>query len=211
MRMNREQRRQMLAESVDGVETEVQDVDAIDTPPSVPETIPVPAGVDAQMIAQIVAATVAAMQQANGQNGDALAQAIRDSRKPIPENTDAEYHGISHWHPTGNAAPRPELARETWRGSWHHEDRKAHPREKFDPAQMRDDEIETINALEPGEYPIERLDGAPTRLYVIDQADAHGQPFRRILAFPSMMFQKEHKNQVPDLKSIRRQVLNGVA
>lgn len=211
MRLNREQRRQMLAESVDGVETEVDNVDAVDTPKATETPVAAPAGVDPQMITQIVAATVAALQQSGVSTADAVAQAIRDNRKPIPENTDAEYHGISHWHPEGNAAPRPQLVRETWRGSWHHEDRKAHPREKFDPSQLRDDEIETINALVPGEYEVERRDGNPTRLYVIDQEDAHGQPFRRILAFPSMMFQKEHKNQVPDLKSIRRQVLSGVA
>jgi len=205
MALNREQRRKMLEDSIDGKETDVQDVDTSDPVPAPIVAAPV-AGVDPQMIAQIVAATVAAMQQNGQSSADAIAQALRDNRKPIPENTDAEYHGRSHWHPEGNATPRPTLARETWRGSWHHEDRKAHPREKFEEALLRDDEIETLNALQPGEYPIERLDGAPTRLYVIDQQDAYGNDFRRIVAFPAMMFQKEHKNQVPDLKNIRRQL-----
>lgn len=208
MRMNREQRKALMRQELEGGDVDAQDVDTGELTAQEAPGPSLVAGVDPQVIAQIAAAVAMAMQQQGTQSADVLAQALRDNRKPIPENTDAEYHGQSHWHPEGKAKPRPELAIETWRGSWNHEDRKANPREKFDPSQLRDDEIETINALQPGEYPLERMDGVKTHLYVVDQRDAHDQPFRRILAFPAQMYQKEHKNQVPDLRSIRRQLLS---
>lgn len=208
MRMNREQRKALMRQELEGGDVDVQQVDSVDVRPEpVADSPSLVAGVDPNLIAQIAAAVAVAMQQQGAQSADVIAQALRDNRKPIPENTDAEYHGRSHYHPEGKDTPRPELARETWRGSWNHEERKANPREKFDPSQLRDDEIETINALTPGDYEIERLDGVKTMFHVVDQDDAQGKPFRRILAFPAQMYQKEHKNAVPDLKSIRRQLL----
>lgn len=212
MGLNREQRRALARQAIEGEDVDVQDVDSVDVTapkdPGVPAVAaPIAAGIDPQTIAQIVAATVAAMQQGSVQTADSIAQALRDNRQPIAENTDAEYHARSHWHPGGKDASRPALTLRTYRGAWDHEERKASPMFEYDASQLRDDEIETLNALAPGEYSVERKDGVMTKLYVVDQRDANGEPFRRILAFPRQLQQKEHRNQVPDLKSLRRQLM----
>ena len=213
MGLNREQRRKLLAQEIDGEDTEVTQVDVQDEPKAVaPEPVAVSAGVDPAMIAQIVAATVAAMQQSGTVNvADAVGQAIRDNRKPIPENTDAEYHARSHWHPAGKDAPRPALVRRTYRGKWDHEERKAVPTFEYEASQLRDDEIETINALTPGQYTVKRSDGVETVMHVVDQEDSMGHPFRRILAFPAQLSQKEYRNVAPTLEQIREQLRLTVA
>lgn len=208
MGLNREQRRQLLAQEIDGTETTVESVDAVDTSSPSAVAAPVAVGVDAQTIAQIVAATVAAMRQASIENvGDAVAQAIRDNRKPMPENTDAEYHGRSHVHPEGKDAPRPTLDVETWCGSWDHESGKASPKWRYDETSLRDDEIRTLNELPVGEYRMERLDGTPIVMRVVDVVNALGERHRRVICYPKQQFQKEHANQLPDLKAVRRQVV----
>lgn len=213
MGLNREQRRKLLAQEIDGEDTEVTQVDVQDEPKAVaPEPVAVPVGVDPAMIAQIVAATVAAMQQSGTVNvADAVGQAIRDNRKPIPENTDAEYHARSHNHPAGNTQPRPVLARRTYRGKWEHNERRAVPTFEYEASQLRDDEIETINALTPGQYTVKRSDGVETVMHVVDQEDSMGHPFRRILAFPPQLSQKEHRNVAPTLEQIREHLRLTVA
>ena len=214
MALNREQRRQMLAQELHGTETTVDQVDAVDVvappvaPPVAAPAAPEPPAIDPGLIAQIVAATVAAVQsQSAGDVRGQIAQALRDNRKPMPENTDAEYHQRSHWHPPGTVAARPTLQIETWCGSWDHEQGKASPKWRYEDAMLRDDEIETLNALPAGEHLVERKDGKEILLRVVDLRNAMGDIYRRVLCYPKQQFLKEHANQLPDLRDVRRMVL----
>jgi len=207
MALSREQRRQMLAQEVHGVETEV-DAIMLDAPaPAPPEPVAVPAQAPTADMAALVQMLAAALQGANQSTSDQIAQALRDNRKPIPENTDAEYHGRSHYHPAGKDAPRPSLTVETWCGAWDHDEQKASPKWRYEEGMLRDDEIETLNALPVGEHRVERNDGQVETVRVVDQRNAEGQVYRRVLAYPRHLFLKEHANQIPHLASVRRQVL----
>lgn len=203
--MNRAQRRALMAQELNEQEVEVVDVDAID--PVAPEAPVLAPAFDPALVAQIVAATVAALKQTETPDiGAQLAQALKDGRQPKPETyLTGGYHERSHYHPDGVDAPVPVLEHRTFYGVWDHERGKAIAAWEID-GQVRDDEVEAINSLQPGEYRIEHNDGVQTPFHVVDVKGEDGATKRRILAFPKARYDKATRNSVPSLTRIAAQV-----
>ena len=209
MALNREQRRAMLAQELDGEETAVEQVDVVDAPvvaPVAPAPVAVMAPEQIAAIAQIVAATLAAMPQ-NSDVGEQISRALRDNRQPIPENTDASYHARSHYHPGGIDVPRPMLAVPTFLGLWDLETGKAIPRYPIEEGLSTDAEIEALNKVQPGSYTIARNDGSEVLARVVDVKDAQDHVRHRVIAFPPQQFEKEHRNALPSIASIAAQMV----
>lgn len=209
MALNREQRRALMAQELGGDEIAVEQVDVVDAPVVAPVVAP-SAGLPPEQIAaiaQIVAATLAAMPQNGGDVGDQIARALRDNRQPIPENTDKDYHGRSHYHPGGIDVPRPVLAVPTFLGLWDLDTGKPIPRYPIEEGMSTDAEIEALNKVQPGVYEIQRNDGSPVLARVVDVRDAMDNVRHRVIAFPPQQFEKEHRNSLPSIAAIAGQLV----
>lgn len=223
MALTREQRRAMLAQELDGGEVEVDATATVDAPPLAPHVPPAPLGAGtateppavsgsaplALTIEQLQAIVSAAVASAGG-GGDVGAQisrALRDNRQPIPENTDAQYHGRSHYHPAGKEAPRPTLDHPLFLGIWDTTSGKAVARYPIDLAMSTDDEIVALNSIAPGTYQVKRNDGATTLARVVDIKDAMDTVIRRVIAFPLQQFEKEQRNTLPPLDVLASQLV----
>lgn len=211
MALNREQRRAMLAQELDGGDVAVVDVDAVDP---VPATEPVVAPAITLTLEQLqslmttaaTAAVQAAGAQGGGDIGGQIAQAIKQNRDRIPEVTDADYHGRSHYHPDGKAVPRPVLAHPMYLGLWD-EHEKPVPRYPIEDSTSTDAEIEALNSVVPGEYTIERNDGSKVLARVVDVRDGMNNIRHRVIAFPPQQFEKEHRNGLPSLLRLAQQLV----
>lgn len=159
-----------------------------------------------QLVNSAVSAAVAAVQP-GGDVGAQMAEAIRANREKMPENSDADNPNISHYHPGGNAVTRPVLTLPTYFGVWDTDGRKAIPAFELLPSTLRDDEIEALNWLPTGTFSVERLDGAPMTMRVVDHVDSQDVTYRRVLAFPQQQYEKDHRNMIPSVSHLARQVL----
>lgn len=199
--MTREDRRAKLAQELGDI--------VPDETPKAPETA-LPTGNISMTAADLMAIVTAAVQAAGGGNGDIgsqITRALRDNRQPIPENTDAAYHRMSHNHPGGKDVPRPALTYPTFFGVWDAANGKAAAFAEIEDDQCRDGEIEALNALRPGLFNVERNDGGTVMVRVVDAKDAQENVIRRILAFPQQQFEKEHMNTLPTLEKLARQMV----
>lgn len=197
--MTRDQRKAMLAG--DEGEAPMNSVDPVVETPSAP-----PAGGVALTFEQLKE-LIALASQGNASIGEQMAEALKSNRQPIPEKTLAEYHGISHYHPGGKDAPRPELRAEMWFAVWDQNEGKAKTTYPLDGRQMRDDEIEALNAMKPGVYQVSRNDGSVVQGRVIERVNAMGAVDRVLICFDPQVFDKEHKNSLPQLAHLAKQLV----
>lgn len=201
MGLNKSQRRALAAEALGDDLGEI-DMDAVDQTPA-PPTVTL-------TLEQIQGMISAAVSAAAGQSavssdiGTQIAEALRNNRQPIPENTDKDYHGISEYNPEGKAAPRPELPCPYWFAVWDAEEKRAYPVREMEPATLTNDEIRELAQIVPGKYTMKKSDGARVPVNVVDQVDGFGEILRRQIAFPRNQFDKEHRNQLPILLDFHR-------
>jgi len=209
MALNREQRRAMMAQELEGDEREVAAVDAVDpvvTPPS-----PV-VSLTADQLQQIITSAVTAAVQAtsHGPQGDiasAITDALRHNRTPIPENDASKYHGVSHYNPEGKDVPRPALPCEMWLGVWNEDTGRATPWRELEPDMLTNDEIRGLSQIEPGVYGLTKSDGRPTPVRVTDDKDAFGNLRRRVIAFTKEQLDREHKNELGTLVTFHQRLV----
>lgn len=208
MALNREQRRALLASEIDGREIEASDVETVEpvavvSAPDAP--VVAPAEAPPAWLAPLLAAITQAQQ---GQGiGDAIANALRENRTPMPENTPDQYPAMSVYHPGGKDVPRPSLDVPTFLGVWDADSGKALPKFPMEDTLMTDQEIRAINAIAPGSYLVERTDGQKVPVTVAVLLDALGAPRRRVLAFPQIQFDKENRNTLPRLETLATQLV----
>ncbi len=212
MALNREQRRALLKQSIAG-EDDVE-VDQLEDDPPSKATSVTPAAAPTQAmtlsVEQLQAIVTAAVQAAGSAGGDVGAQisrALRDNRQPIPENTDAQYHRKSHYHPAGTDAPRAALDHDLFLGVWDMQSGKAVPKFPIDEKMSTDDEIVALNSIVPGTYEVQRNDGVKTLARVVDVKDGMDNVLRRVIAFPLQQFEKEHRNTLPPLVTLAQQLV----
>lgn len=214
MALNREQRRAMLAQELDGEDVAVVDVDAVDPAPepvaapvAPPQTLTLSLEqLQSLMTTAATAAVQAAGVQGGGDIGSQISQAIKENRDRIPEVTDADYHRRSHYHPAGKDAPRPVLIHPMYLGLWD-EHEKPVPRYPIEDSTSTDAEIDALNNVVPGEYTIERNDGSKVLARVVDVRDGMNNIRHRVIAFPPQQFEKEHRNGLPSLLRLAQQLV----
>lgn len=207
MALNREQRRALMRQELEGEDTIVANTD--------PDPTPVAAPAAAQAVTltfeQLKELIALASQGSQAGIGDQIATAIQSNRQPKPETyLTGGYHEQSHYHPAGVDAPRPVLAKETFFAVWDATSGRAQTAYPLDAAQMRDDEIEAMNAITPGTHIVTRNDGTKVQCRVIPVANAMGETFRTLIAFDPLVFSKESKNSLPPLVTLAQQ-LTGTA
>lgn len=199
---NREQRRAMLRDQIDGGDSVVENVDAVDPAPAVVET-PAPAqnvSLSFEQLKELLALA------SGGQNiGSQLSQALKENRQPLPEN--AEDLGITSFHPGGRSVPRPVLKAPTFYGVWDAQTGVALPWVELESAQLTDDEIVALNALEPCVRTIQRHDGTTVQARVVVQDDGSGGIHRIIVAFPKNAYEKEYRNTLPSIEGLAKQLV----
>jgi hypothetical protein len=196
----REQRRAILRDQIDGTDTDVEQVDAVDPAPVAPVSLTF------EQLKELLSL-------ASGKDdiGGAIANALRDNRQPIPENTDAQYHGRSSFHPGGKDVPRPVLRADTYLAVWDSEHGKAIPWAQYEAPLLHDDEIVALNSLQPCVGTIMRLDGSPVGVRVVFQEDGSGGLHRVLVAFPKGTFDKDVRNMLPGAVSIASQLTASLA
>lgn len=158
--------------------------------------------ITAEQLTAIVTAAVQAAGMGGGSDvGAQITQALRDNRQPIPENTDADYHGRSHYNPEGKAGDRQPLAQDVFLGVWDQKTGQATGVFPVPESVCTNVEIDALNRLVPGVYTVTRNDGATVPAHVVDQKDDHDRVLRRVVAFPQVQFTKETFNTLPPMKT----------
>lgn len=215
MGLSKSQRRALAAEALGDDVGDVMNVDEID--PVEPRASVAPVAAPAitlspdQLQALVTSAVSAAVSAVGasaptGDFGKQIGDALRDNRQPIPENTDQDYHGRSEYNPEGKAVPRPTLPCEYWFAVWDAKERRASPVREIEPATITNEEIRELSQIAPGAYALEKSDGRPVAVNVVDQLDGFGALLRRHLAFPLEQFSKEHRNELGPLKTFHRRM-----
>lgn len=191
--MTREQRKALVAG--DEAEAPMDSVDPV-TIPAPPKAAETPAAPGVTLTFDQLKELIALASQGNASVGAQMAEALKSSRQPKPENAIDEYHGISHYHPGGKDVPRPELRAEMWYAVWDAAEGKAKTTYPLDGRQMRDDEIEALNAVTAGTYMVTRSDGSKVQCRVIERVNQMGTVDRVLFTFDPQVFDKEHKNSL---------------
>lgn len=208
MALNREQRRALMRQELEGEDTIVTNTDPDPTPVAAPIAAPQAVTLTFEQLKELIAL---ASQGGNAGIGDQIATAIQSNRQPKPETyLTGGYHEQSHYHPAGVDAPKPTLTYELFFGVWDATTGRAQTAYPIDGAQMRDDEIAAMNTITPGTHVVTRNDGTKVQCRVVPITNAMGETFRLVLAFDPLVFSKESKNSLPPLVALAQQ-LTGTA
>lgn len=202
--MTREQRKALMAG--DEAEAPMDSADPI-TIPAPPAAVEAPTTPGVALTFDQLKELIALASQGNASVGAQMAEALKSSRQPKPENAIDEYHGMSHYHPGGKDEPRPVLRAEMWYAVWDQNEGKAKTTYPLDARQMRDDEIEALNKLSAGVYKVSRNDGSSVQCRVIERVNQSGETDRVLLAFDPQVFDKEHKNSLPPIAAMAAQMV----
>ncbi len=207
MPLTREQRRAQLQQELDGGEIEVTNVDAVDPSPApAAPAPPAPSPAVALTHDQFSQLLSALGQQQGGQGiGEAVADAIKANRQPMPENPPDQYPAMSIYHPGGKDVPRVPLTTPTFLGLWDVDTGKAVPAYEYPDAMLTDEERVALNGLTPGTREIRCTDGSKLPVRIVAQQDALGAAQRVVIAFPPSAYDKDHRNTLPGPVDLARQ------
>lgn len=165
-----------------------------------PAAAPLPAGLDLTALAHLLAT---AIQQ--GTKG-----AIEQTQPAKRERESWEFEHKSSYNPAGELHhPRPALACPVFWGALDENDPNAKPAPlyDFDPAQCTVEELHALNSLTAGRGTIKMYDGTRVPVSVYLQHDlVDGTVTRKVIALPRTWFDKQHRNQIPNVRVIAAQL-----
>lgn len=206
-----------LAEEINGEEIDVTEDEANEAntmvAPPVPVTPPAPSPVVNMTVADIqgiVKAAVEAAQSGNQQIASIVTQGIAQARKPIPEQTDADYHRISAFNPLGDRDhPRPGLKCEVYIGTREPKSNTVQRSYGFLADDLTVYEQIALNTLEPMKQTIKLLDDSPLAIEIVGTRDEiTGALTRMVIMVPLQVIQKgsQSKNLMPGICNLVAQL-----
>lgn len=207
----------MVADEINGVDPDADPPKDLSPPPAVAPVAPSAPAVAPQVLSvtladiqAIVKTAVEASQAGTANLADVVTKGIAQARKPIPEQTDADYPRISVLNPLGERDhPRPGLKCEVFIGTREPKSQTVQRSYGFLADDLTANEQIALNTLEPTSATIRLLDDSPIKVEVVGKRDELTNEISRlVIMVPLALIQKgsQNKNNLPGICNLVAQL-----
>jgi hypothetical protein len=163
------------------------------------------------MVASAVTAAITASQSGNSEMARMVTDGLAQSRKPIPEKPDADYHRISARNPLGERDhPLPGLKCKFFLGTRMPKTDAVQRTYPFEADDLNAYEQVALNTLSPASATIHLLDEKAVKVEVVaaSRDDITGEITRMVLVVPPYVIEKKSqtKNMLPSICKMVAQI-----